>query len=252
LAVRLDDPGERRFTMKHGWMVGCVIALGLAGPRLAPADTPKAAPEQQPKVATYQVLITQVVQEGEKVHVTIENLGATDAEVVLLWDRKFGHPGLGRDAPPITTTVKVKAKGKVVEWQNPGFSGNHRLCDNPLTIDLQLTGSGAGVDQRVRHAMSPAPTFKMTSIRLGGVGVPPPPDTQVRITSATVENAYACGTKLRMRARIKNGTAKAAPNLSVMMLETEVGASPSVGGVGADLPPERFLELVAALRRIRT
>ena len=27
---------------------------------------------------------------------------------------------------------------------------------------------------------------------------------------------------------------------------------PSVGGVGADLPPERFLELVAALRRIRT
>jgi uncharacterized RDD family membrane protein YckC len=27
---------------------------------------------------------------------------------------------------------------------------------------------------------------------------------------------------------------------------------PSVGGVGADLPPERFLELIAALRRIRT
>ncbi len=27
---------------------------------------------------------------------------------------------------------------------------------------------------------------------------------------------------------------------------------PSVGGVGTDLPPERFLELVAALRRIRT
>jgi uncharacterized RDD family membrane protein YckC len=27
---------------------------------------------------------------------------------------------------------------------------------------------------------------------------------------------------------------------------------PSVGGVGGDLPPERFLELIAALRRIRT
>jgi hypothetical protein len=26
---------------------------------------------------------------------------------------------------------------------------------------------------------------------------------------------------------------------------------PSVGGVGADVPPERFLELIAALRRIR-
>jgi len=25
-----------------------------------------------------------------------------------------------------------------------------------------------------------------------------------------------------------------------------------VGGVGGDLPPERFLELIAALRRIRT
>ena len=27
---------------------------------------------------------------------------------------------------------------------------------------------------------------------------------------------------------------------------------PTVGGVGADLPPEQFLELVAALRRMRT
>ena len=27
---------------------------------------------------------------------------------------------------------------------------------------------------------------------------------------------------------------------------------PSVGGVGGDLAPERFLELIAALRRIRT
>ena len=27
---------------------------------------------------------------------------------------------------------------------------------------------------------------------------------------------------------------------------------PRVGGVGGDLPPERFLELIAALRRIRT
>jgi hypothetical protein len=27
---------------------------------------------------------------------------------------------------------------------------------------------------------------------------------------------------------------------------------PSVGGVGTDLAPERFLELIAALRRIRT
>jgi hypothetical protein len=27
---------------------------------------------------------------------------------------------------------------------------------------------------------------------------------------------------------------------------------PSVGGVGGDLPPEQFLELIAALRRIRT
>ena len=27
---------------------------------------------------------------------------------------------------------------------------------------------------------------------------------------------------------------------------------PSVGGVGAEVAPERFLELIAALRRIRT
>jgi hypothetical protein len=246
---------------KLSWMAGCALALALTSAGSAsPADPPKASPN--PSLSAYSVLITEVssalggagAKRGQEVTVTLENVGTTDADVVVHWDRQFGHLGLGPNAPSLTTKVTVKAKSKATAKQ-PSYWFTSSICDKKPSFDVNLTGATAGLDTRVRHATHPGATFKTDNLvlQIGGYGVPPPADTQVKVAGASVEGEYACGSKVKMKVRIKNATAKAAPHLNLVLFDdAEIGPppGPKIGETPVKLLPNSdtdFLVVTSAV-----
>jgi hypothetical protein len=231
-----------------GW--ACAMVATLAG-ALAAADTPATpktapTPTMQPNQPpqniggpTGPVTITKVVGTTEAVslsryiHVTVENFGTTDADVVLTEARKkFGCNKIdGKEVcNELNQALKVKARDKVTQKI---YDPSKSLCkEGAGSFHFKLTGTKA--DDRVRIATRPPPTFTVGEIRIGDTGVPPTDEVNakhVRLTSVKVDGGYACDKKLKVQAEIKNGSGIKPTQLKLVLLDQPLyGTSAHMGG----------------------